>query len=355
MKKSTIDLSRNALLVKVTFTTCGGSRRIPKTEKDKMADAISVAHEKVQGGINLLPRQWKLAFDRIATAGRNVVTRFTTPWDDTGARMLLLSNRDAMLAALRTIGDAYEAKRQEFAEHRDEALAKSKEEITNQEIWGLYEFPTPEQIRQGYTWSLIETPIVDTEDVRLSSVSQEVVDGIVAEEMRRRAEAFAGSEKIIVTRIDELVHRVYETLVGKDEDAIFHHTMIKNCEDQFPVLRNMNAVTGNTAIESLLDEACKIILPLDPSRLRSDKAYRKAAADDVDMLKCVCIQTALSVGAIVKPALKLKRTQPQAQEPPSGPEPQAEDFSGLGEAVVQEESEPKKPEPADDSSLFSDL
>lgn len=356
MKQTAIDLSRNALKVSVHFGTCGGTRRIPKTEKDKMASAIDADADKVPGGINLLPKLWKHRFDRIAGAGRNIVKRCTSPWNDDGMRLLMLSNRDYMLAQLRVVTDEYEKAAKEFAESRDEAFEEAKKEVKNPEIWSTYDFPTPEQIRLGYKWELTEEAIVDTGDVRLSSISQEVLDQIVSSELSRRGKALEAGEKIIAMRADELVHRAYETLVGKD-DAKFHGTMIDNASEAIPVLRNMNAATNNVVIESLLDEVQRTLCALDPVQLRKDKAYRATAAAAMENLKRLCIEVCVDVGAIAKPMLE--RTVSKKEENDDEPA-QADHNSGMADvfddggattpAVPQPANEPPKP-----SGLFDDL
>lgn len=280
------NISSSAMLVDLGISVWTGR----KLDKQVSAEIDSAKSTKAKAGNyhkNLLAGSEKLAeIGKIASAVRNWSYTQTSPWSDSGSRLLPA-----------TLFMDYKLKLTEYEKMFSDAVDKflaEYDQLVNQSAFTLGalfnrdDYPPAEQIKRKFAFTYVFSPVPESGDFRV-----DVGNAGMAELRANFTNAInlrvqTAIEDMRTQLIDQLSH-MSEKLADLDEPRtlkdgtivstqIFRDSLIDNAVDLVKNLKHLN-ITGDVEIEAMRAELESTIKNIDAQTLRdSDEARRKTKA-----------------------------------------------------------------------------
>ena len=280
------NISSSAMLVDLGISVWTGR----KLDKQVSAEIDSAKSTKAKAGNyhkNLLAGSEKFAeIGKIASAVRNWSYTQTSPWSDSGSRLLPA-----------TLFMDYKLKLTEYEKMFSDAVDKflaEYDQLVNQSAFTLGalfnrdDYPPAEQIKRKFAFTYVFSPVPESGDFRV-----DVGNAGMAELRANFTNAInlrvqTAIEDMRTQLIDQLSH-MSEKLADLDEPRtlkdgtivstqIFRDSLIDNAVDLVKNLKHLN-ITGDADIETMRAELESTIKNIDAQTLReSDEARRKTKA-----------------------------------------------------------------------------
>lgn len=322
------DITANCTLVKLSISQYSGRKK----DEDLARDAARQnrgSSDAYEAFLKMLPDETRKAIQQIATEARDLYKFHTTPWD-TGWALVNNKSYEKLMNELEAIKLKFDAavgkevldKRDELADLSDTRLGKRA---------NLFPFPTVEQLKAEYSFSVETMPIANPKDMRLQHVSPETARRIEAQTTQLLNDKLKGSMTIVVSRLRSVVERVFTTL--SDEDKIFRDSMIENVKDLCSAIPDLN-ITGDKFISNVADEIAATLGSIDCEKVRDEPEARKAAAASAEAILAKLDKVKVNDNLKVKPdttpakpttrltdAVKAKLAQNAKPQPKPAPAP----------------------------------
>lgn len=266
-------LRDKAMLVKFTDSVWMGQRRDSAVQK-KISETYETKGKRGYFNKLLVPKDTLEARIQKGLEARRFHNSNTLPWLDDGVRVLPAANFQNYIAGMR--------QREAEAKAAEQAIYKNWEEIkrTGMILLGKManpaDYPTLEQLKSKFAFSLIILPLPETADWRIDVPKKELAD------LQHNAElALAQVQESFVQemweRLSDVVGHCQERL-AKD-DATFRNSLFDNIKKMVELLPKLNVVS-NPQVEAMRKEIEAKLAKQTPDEVRADPGLRKKVAQD---------------------------------------------------------------------------
>lgn len=280
------NISSSAMLVDLGISVWTGR----KLDKQVSAEIDSAKSTKAKAGNyhkNLLAGSEKLAeIGKIASAVRNWSYTQTSPWSDSGSRLLPA-----------TLFMDYKLKLTEYEKMFSDAVDKflaEYDQLVNQSAFTLGalfnrdDYPPAEQIKRKFAFTYVFSPVPESGDFRVDVGNAGMAELRTNFESAINSRVKSAIEDMRTQLIDQLSH-MSEKLADLDEPRtlkdgtivttqIFRDSLVENAVDLVKNLKHLN-ITQDPEVEAMRAELESTIKNIDAQTLRdSDEARRKTKA-----------------------------------------------------------------------------
>jgi hypothetical protein len=271
--QTTFDLSRDAILVKVSI------RQYTGRKKDELLAAQAAAQhsadkQAIEMYLTSLEKADRLPIQKLATAARQYLNENSAVWDDSGWRLISNAVYEQRRSELERLGIEFEAAKNALIARRDELEDKARTRL-GPTLFSRIGFPTAEELRAEYKYEVLTQPITNPGDIRMRHVSAETVRQIEATTRRGQNEKVQDALKQLVQRLFDVVERVASTL--HNGDSIFRDTLILNVRELCEIVPALN-LTNDPWITKVTGEIADSLGVVEPQVLREDKEARAEVA-----------------------------------------------------------------------------
>jgi hypothetical protein len=286
---STFNLSEKAVLANFTISRWGGQRLDETVTKDtntRLANGNDVGSYRKK----LLPPKATLKIDTIVYAARNYHRAKTQPWLDDGTRVLPSTLAMEYAAKIHEFQSDFGSAVDEFITHDYPAHLRSAPRRMGS-MFKKEDYPTPESLRNSYSFRSLILPIPDARDFR--------VGGIDLNEAKKEIESAMGQIhdqmlQDIGLRIQDTVGHMAERLKkykpaagNKKAESSFKNSLVENVRDLVALLPHFN-LDADPKLAKLIDSIGKNLCKHEAEDLRLDSRLRTKVAKSADeVLKAI--------------------------------------------------------------------
>lgn len=267
-------LSSRAMLVSLRLSAWLGQR----VDKSATREVLSNNNANADAGKfakKLLPDNALKGITAAHSAARQRHYTLTLPWNDNGERILssdmffaytklMADSKDEIETALRKFYDEYP----EYVRHAPKRLGN---------MYRAEEFPTLDELKRKYDFSLSILPLPSKDDFRVSlgTATEDAIKRSIETEVTRR---YAEAQRDVWSRLQKALEHFAAKM--SDHDAIFRNSTVTNVIEIVELAPRLLVVP-----DPELTAACERIkdslngAAVDPDILRNDTTARQSAAD----------------------------------------------------------------------------
>lgn len=276
-------LSSSAMLVELSISAWTGHKLDKKASK-KVTDENGAAAATARVNKTLLSdcEHLKNIKTFIGEARNHVHYHMTMPWSDTGIRLLptemYFEYQQRITHYEGLIASAVDSLIEDF-EYEKSKAAQKLGTLFNED-----DYPSPESLRDKFSFRVSYTPLPDAGDFRLD-ISNEAMQELQSQ-----------YQDAYTQRIEEAMsdvwHRVHESLtnmsarLGYNDDGkklVFRDSLVENALSMVDLLKKCN-VTGSAQMSAMSDKLENTLLGVTADSLREDECYRDNTKKGIDEL-----------------------------------------------------------------------
>lgn len=217
------------------------------------------------------------AINQVTNDSRRFHKAMTLPWGDSGSRLL---SADLFFDYKREM-TAYEMK---FNESVEEFLANYPKYIKaeKERLGTLFkdsDYPSVDDLRKRFTYSLVIDPIPSAEDFRVD-LGEEEMKRIRAEIEQHVDASLKEASQELWSRLQEMIEKIKERLDG---DSSIRKAMFEHLGDLVAVLPKLN-VSNDPNLRSIAERISKELLSESVEAMRDDEHVRKETSKKADKI-----------------------------------------------------------------------
>ncbi len=229
------NLSARAMLVSLKLTAWT-ARKFDKKVTERVNSESHAAATAGRYNKYLLPAA-KQHHDIMLRVGDARLAHYheTLPWTDEGWRVLPTANWMSYTNRMRRQHEEWEVAVDHFVSVYPQLLDQAPDALG--ELFSRADYPTPEQVRPRFTWSLDFAPVPSAGDLRVelpADIVKGIADSVESRVRKAAVEAMADAWQ----RLYNVVHHMRERL--SQPDAVFRNTLVENTRDVVDVLLRLN-------------------------------------------------------------------------------------------------------------------
>lgn len=213
--------------------------------------------------------------------------KVTTPWDDTGNRLLAVELYEDFTKTFKDYTRKFRAAAEGFMDTIKDQVKSMKEImgdafnasdynhlfLSNGEV-------NRESIREMFQCEIEFGVVADADDLRANLTDDD--RRIIAEHITEvNQKKFAKTQQHIIVTLRDHIMAIHERLCEKDH--IFRDTLITNLEDLVDLIPKMN-ISNDPAINQIAADAKAKLCKWDAQTLRDNEVTRKEVSDEADKL-----------------------------------------------------------------------
>jgi hypothetical protein len=261
----------NAVLIELSISSWtarkldkGASREVKASNNAASDDAARVNKNLLAGMDNL-----KKINDFVAIK-RSEYYQMTLPWSDLGQRMLPMAGYFPFLDWKREAEDTFNRMVAEFITEYPTLISAQAFQLGA--LFNRAEYPSAEEIRSKFSFSVHLSPIPERGDFRVDA-PQELIEALSKEYAEKAEERVRSAQ-------DDLWRRLYETLrhlsdrLGYDEQGkkkVFRDSLVDNAVELCSILKTLN-ITQDPELDRARQELESMMLGVDADEIRKDGA-----------------------------------------------------------------------------------
>lgn len=259
--------------VRLAFTWLGVRKTLSPEQRTKAADAFGAEGEYLSAAKKLLDTSHP-AF-RAVTALRHQIACYwrgiTLPYPEPGIRLVRQDDIEAMQSRLTDLREALANAVHDLQAHYDELRAAARQRLGR--LYSAGDYPRSLESWFSVSWDF---PSVEPPDYL-----RELSPTLYEEECRRVASRFEKAlelaEQAFVEEFSKLVSHLTERLSGNGKPKIFRDSAVENLSEFFERFRHLN-IRSSDQLDSLVDQAQRIVRGIEPQQLRDDSGLRERIA-----------------------------------------------------------------------------
>jgi hypothetical protein len=275
-------ISSSAMLVDLGISVWTGR----KLDKSVSAEIDINKNAKTKAGNyhkNLLAGSEKLAeINKIATSVRNWHYTQTSPWSDSGTRLLpatlFMTYKSHLTQYEKMFTDAVT----EFMAEYDDLVTKSAFQLGD--LFNRDDYPSVDKIANKFAFNYFFSPVPESGDFRVD------IGEAGMQELRDRYEnAYKSKIETAMTdawsRMHEVLSHMSERLDYQEGETkkIFRDSLVENARDLCDVLKHLN-ITGDLKLEEMRKNLEKQLSNVSAEDLREDDGLRNQTKEVVDQM-----------------------------------------------------------------------
>lgn len=274
---STQALNQRAMLVALNIKAWS-PRKTDETVTLEVAQrkAVQVA-AKAAGRYtkNLIPKSAKLEKVRLViSSARGEFYAKTLPWAQDGSRIISPELWFGLASKVSQLETEFKAAVEEFLLEYPSLVQQAKVDLGDLYLEG--EYPTVEQLRARFAWSLSVYPLPSAQDFRVdlgAEVTNVLKTKIEADVRQQMVEAQQESWKKLAERVEHMIDRL------SNPDAVFRDSLVEGLQEVTDTAKKLN-VAGDLGLEATVSAIENKLLAFDPETLRKDKTTRETVVRD---------------------------------------------------------------------------
>jgi vacuolar-type H+-ATPase subunit I/STV1 len=297
----TIDLSREAILVKATFHSWTGDKRIDDVTAEQFNDRVDAKDTARRHTKKLLSKSEYAANCRtIISNARKFHKENTVPWTYDGWGLLPKRNYERYREAMR-----------DFAENKLYGAASLLFENFNREIEDDREvlgqlfdhaaYIMPHQVFERFKIDLQYEPIVNLDTPHFDAMSDSV-NSIMEQARARQQQAVSRATDDLRSRVNDILLRTIDRLEHLDDKSKKPTALLKSIEELADVLPRLN-IAGDTDIANAAQQMKERILYFSAQDLKDDEESRAEV-----------IQVAREISGAIGRKIKMPVREPENAE-----------------------------------------
>ena len=264
--------------VRVCFTWFGTRKTLSPEQKAQAAESFGAEGQYLTAGKKLLDSTHP-AFKTV-TAIRGRILSFwkgiSLPFPEPGLRLIRqqdIASFDVQMTTLRVELD--EAVSQ-LDRHYDELRTAARNRLGS--LYNSGDYPASLRGLFGIAW---EFPSVEPPEY-LSQLSPRLFEQECDRVTARFDEAVQLAEEAFVTELNRLVSHLSDRLSGQEDGKpkVFRDTAVENLREFFTRFQQLN-VRSNADLDTLVDQARRILRGVEPQQLRDNAARRQQVASQL--------------------------------------------------------------------------
>ena len=264
-------LSETALLVKLNTKKLGLVKQ-NKALRAEIAERHNASERQVNATSNVFDPKHPLINKIVQIDGyaRNLILRKTSPWADTGHRIITCEAYPKLKDEIDALGIDRADAVDELVQGLDELIADI--ESKSGSIFDRSKIPAADEIRDAFHWDFITSVI--PEGGTILQLSDAVQSKLVEEVTAREASGYAKVAEDIFAKVHEKLHHLAVSL-GEYGDKIegakkprnFDNSIIPNLVEVAHTIKGLN-LTGDPRLSKLSDDIVDRLTKVSPEELR---------------------------------------------------------------------------------------
>lgn len=224
----------------------------------------------------------------------NTHYKYTSPWSDSGARLLTTASFFEYRPLLAQAEDRFWSLVDELCAVYPTLVSASAFQMGN--LHNSNDYPTVAQVRNKFRFAYTFSPVPDTGDWRIDAANEEVAkvrDELSAHYEGVLAQRVAGVTNDLWSRLHECLTHMSERLAdaevprdtkeGPSYVRVFRDTLVTNALEMCTVLTRLN-VTGDPKLEQARQQLEALIVGRSAKDLREDDTLRRSTKERVDQI-----------------------------------------------------------------------
>jgi hypothetical protein len=281
-------LQSAAMLVRFTSSAFGTQatsrdKSMELTQKEEASrDAAKVVVNKLPG----VARQHHQHITHLQGEARQIINRLTTPWDESGWRLLMTTNFERLARALHPLKEDFDRSLARYKEIAPDVLQQARGELGG--LADTIRMPTPDEMVSRYSMKYDIVPIPDGAGFNgLPAGVRDVLSNRLQQTIRSSYEAGVAS---VMNRLKPLLEAAVERLTAYDKrlsqqaagievgrHGAFRDSLIENFMPVITVLDALD-IAGDSRIQEM-SRRVKHIASHSPQQLRDDDHARAVVKD----------------------------------------------------------------------------
>lgn len=276
--KDARSLRERAMLVRSTVSRWYGTGADDEVIKD-------LAHRNEAKGVigtftkRFMSRDRLLKINQITADARRYHKQKTLPWGDSGSRLLSVQTFFAYKKQMASYERDFYIAVEEFLADYPKSVLDEKHRLGK--LWRASDYPTVDQMRQRFKFSVLVEPLPSSEDFRLALSKED------AEEVKREYDAqmrswLKGAVHDVFARAEEAVKELQEKLA--DPNAKLRASSFEGLRKLVAALPELNNMLQDPQIAALGKSIAADLLNVNLDSVKHDKATRSEAKRKADKI-----------------------------------------------------------------------
>jgi hypothetical protein len=274
MSKTTSVLAKRAMLVTLSISqprlTVTDKEVTKKVLNDHGAERNAAKVIKNLFGKDYVPIKQKINVIRAQHY------HMTSPWLDSGARVIATPNFETYSKFMREQFDELDQLVDDFVRNYEDVL--NRQATVQNGLFRKSDYPHPAEIRSEFGHKVHFAPVPTADDFR-AEIDEFDLDYIKADLMEREEQAIDTIMDDAYQRLFDVVSHVSAKL--NEPKAIFRDTLIGNVKDLLDIMDGLN-VRNDPLLTGLAKDVEARIASADCQALRKDESFRKDVAKEAD-------------------------------------------------------------------------
>ena len=264
--------------VRVCFTWFGTRKTLSPEQKAQAAESFGAAGQYLTAGKKLLDSTHP-AFKTV-TAIRGRILSFwkgiSLPFPEPGLRLIRQQDIASFDVQMTTLRVELEEAVSQLDRHYDELRTAARNRLGS--LYNSGDYPASLRGLFGIAW---EFPSVEPPEY-LSQLSPRLFEQECERVTARFDEAVQLAEEAFVTELNRLVSHLSDRLSGQEDGKpkVFRDTAVENLREFFTRFQQLN-VRSNADLDTLVDQARRILRGVEPQQLRDNTARRQQVASQL--------------------------------------------------------------------------
>ena len=250
---------------------------VVQSKHAKASDAARV-NKHLLAGRNELEQ-----INKFVAATRGFVYDNTLPWSDNGQRLLPTIKFLDFDAAMNERRDEFDKMVSEFVKVYPTLITAQAMQLGS--MFNRDDFPSPNEIRNKFSWSLGYLPVPTAGDFRIdvgNEAQKELQERLEELANKRVADAHRSLWERLKEHLERMADRLQvDTIGGEEKPRKFHDTLVSNGLELCDMLKALN-ITGDQDLENARTALERVLLGLDPNDLRKDMITREGVRKEVN-------------------------------------------------------------------------
>jgi hypothetical protein len=255
------------------------ARKVDKARSAELTDNAKASAKAAHVSKKLVLSDTLTEINALVMQARLFHMKLTSPWFDSGARILSVANHASYMAGM----EQFEAKFRplvsrfvaEYPQIREDA---SREYVALGKLFDVNDYPQVSRIAARFAWRHRIMPMPNAADFRVD-IGENAIQRVRMEIEATLAERANAAVTDVFERVHETVAHMVEKLDGFSPDkngkdrGTFRDSLVENVRDLIGILPGLN-FTGDKRIDALVD-AMSHLVEHDAETLRADDIARR--------------------------------------------------------------------------------
>lgn len=291
--KANIDVSKNALTVKLSIPTYKGQTKWNEGAKE-LATAHDADEDSVSSTLRALRPEHRRKIMGVRSRARSLWMSQTMPWTDNGNRLCPVAKYRGLRDALEALKIEFEEAKQDLVDRYDDIKADAQKRLNG--LFDVVKFPSKEGFARRFQFNIAVGVIATGADVRIETLSDAELKRIRSEVDAENRVQIGEAQRDALARVAERIEHMIEKMLEepkpakprkgkkakkddepKERGPHFKDSIVTNIAEIAEEMRGMN-VLQDAGFDKLLDRIAKASKAIDPEKLRQEPTARKNAA-----------------------------------------------------------------------------